>query len=317
MILLLTNRRDITSDYIVLELKRRGIPFHRLNTDTLSESLVDFDPTKSGSWSIRRENELLELSKVQAGYFRRPLPPSPPAEIIDPGERKYCVDEWSAVLKSLYWSMGERWLNSPKAILFAEDKPMQLELAQSYEWLVPKSVVTNDVERAMAFTDQVGAVAKPLRQAVLEGQNDRVIFTSRVTKLTAGDRQALKVSPFILQQEVEKAADIRVTVVGSRTFSTAIHSQVDEEAKVDWRRGSNPGLHHEPIVLPANIEQSCIEMTRKLGLRYSAIDLVLDPNGDHWFLEINPNGQWAWIENRTGHPIASAIVDELEQIASQ
>ncbi|MNZ28723.1 hypothetical protein D3C78_459550 [compost metagenome] len=53
---------------------------------------------------------------------------------------------------------------------------------------------------------------------------------------------------------------------------------------------------------------------RRLNLRYGAIDFVCDPQGNLWFLEINPNGQWAWIENLTGYPIAEAIVDELEAI---
>ena len=47
-------------------------------------------------------------------------------------------------------------------------------------------------------------------------------------------------------------------------------------------------------------------------LGFGAIDLIQDRDGAHWFLEINPNGQWAWIETRTGQPIATAIVDWLE-----
>jgi len=55
---------------------------------------------------------------------------------------------------------------------------------------------------------------------------------------------------------------------------------------------------------------------RLLGLRFAAIDLVLDQTGEYWFLEANPNGQWAWIESRTGLPISSAIVDELLAISA-
>ena len=53
----------------------------------------------------------------------------------------------------------------------------------------------------------------------------------------------------------------------------------------------------------------------RLNLRYGAIDFICDQQGELWFLEINPNGQWAWIENLTGYPIAAAIADELEGIA--
>ena len=52
-------------------------------------------------------------------------------------------------------------------------------------------------------------------------------------------------------------------------------------------------------------------LVRRLGLRYGAIDLILTPEGDYVFLEINPNGQWQWIEEPTGLPITSALCDEL------
>ncbi|MNY38950.1 RimK-like ATP-grasp domain protein [compost metagenome] len=107
---------------------------------------------------------------------------------------------------------------------------------------------------------------------------------------------------------------MRVTVVGDRVFSAAIHSQADEDSTVDWRRGDSVNLRHEVISLPEPVAMRCVELVRRLGLRYGAIDLVEDPEGRFWFLECNPNGQWAWIENRTGLPIAAAIVDQLQAL---
>ena len=75
-------------------------------------------------------------------------------------------------------------------------------------------------------------------------------------------------------------------------------------------------MRHEAIELPADIVDKCRALTKALDLRYGAIDLIADRDGRYWFLEINPNGQWAWIERRTGLPLASAIVDELEAIAA-
>ena len=60
-----------------------------------------------------------------------------------------------------------------------------------------------------------------------------------------------------------------------------------------------------------------VALVDELNLRFGAIDLIRDVNGEYWFLECNPNGQWAWIENRTGLPISAAIVDELEGIAKK
>jgi glutathione synthase/RimK-type ligase-like ATP-grasp enzyme len=114
-----------------------------------------------------------------------------------------------------------------------------------------------------------------------------------------------------VQSEILKQYDVRVTVVGERVFATAIWSQDNEETITDWRKGSRPDLRHEKIVLDQRVERQCVKLVQRLGLRYGAIDLVCDQSGKLWFLEINPNGQWAWIENLTGYPIAAAIVDEL------
>jgi hypothetical protein len=35
------------------------------------------------------------------------------------------------------------------------------------------------------------------------------------------------------------------------------------------------------------------------------------PTGNWFFLEINPNGQWGWIENEVGYPISKAIAANL------
>ena len=70
-------------------------------------------------------------------------------------------------------------------------------------------------------------------------------------------------------------------------------------------------LEHKKHKLPIDIELKCLELTKKLKLNYSAIDLVLDKNGKYIFLEINPNGQWAWIENILKFPISKRIVDIL------
>jgi glutathione synthase/RimK-type ligase-like ATP-grasp enzyme len=65
------------------------------------------------------------------------------------------------------------------------------------------------------------------------------------------------------------------------------------------------------LVLPAEVERRCVELTRRLGLVYGAIDLIVTPAGEYVFLEINPTGEYGWIEDATGLPISDAICDLL------
>src|SRR5439155_11640005 len=83
--------------------------------------------------------------------------------------------------------------------------------------------------------------------------------------------------------------------------------------KYDWRRYDLEQTPHLPHQLPDDVAQRCVALTERLGVRYGAVDLILTPDGRYVFLEINPNGQYLWIEELTGLPISDAIRDLLMQ----
>lgn len=312
MLLLVTNRRDITMDYVVAELQRRGTSYFRLNTEQLPQALCTMAPFPRQAWSIELDGSRISGENITGAYFRRPGAPSIPKTVGDAGEKSYIEAEWSSFLKSLYTRLEGLWLNSPTDIWLAEDKPKQLLLAHQIGFNVPEATITNDINSARKVTQLGSAIGKPLRQALLSGEQERVIFTTRLSKLKDTDAAAIALTPFIVQSEIRKKYDVRVTAVGDKLFATAILSQACSETEVDWRQGSRPDLRHERIELPGAVQEQCRELLCRMNLRYGAIDFICDEAGRLWFLEINPNGQWAWIENLTGYRIAEAIVDELE-----
>ncbi|WP_329091666.1 hypothetical protein [Streptosporangium sp. NBC_01469] len=56
---------------------------------------------------------------------------------------------------------------------------------------------------------------------------------------------------------------------------------------------------------------------RDLGLRFGALNFVVDHEGRYWFLEVNPCGQWDWNQAATGLPISDAIADELPAMETE
>ena len=314
MILVVTNKRDITTDFVILELRRRGIDFVRLNSEDIPATQVSFTP--DAGWTLVMDGEPIALSSVRAAYYRRPGTPETGPEITDKAVRAYVAGEWSAVLRSLWNALDGRWLNSPFSILRAEDKPRQLAEAAALGFTLPDTIIGNDFDRIAPWLGPGDAIGKPLRHALLErGPTGEVLFTSRLGSLDEADRCAVAAAPVSYQREIRKDCDIRATVVGRRVFAAAIGSQVHPETEVDWRCGTRIDLEHDALTLPPEIEARCIALVEMLGLRYGAVDLIRDRDGQYWFLEINPNGQWAWIERRTGQPIAAAIVDSLLEIA--
>lgn len=314
VVLLATNKQDITTDFVVRELQARSVPYLRLNTEDLPQwqvtvsSLVPFDIT------LRRGHRRHELRSFTAGYLRRPLLPDLP-EFDEAGAREYAGAEWGAIARTIWNAMHDRWLNSPFTILRAEDKPRQLALARRVGLTLPATLITNDFDEALHFQTDRTCIAKPIRHALIE-QDDgdgRLIYTSDIDRLCEADRAAFSHVPIILQEKIEKLEDIRVTIVGKAVFAVAIESQTHVETRTDWRRGSRTDLKHTPFELPSDIAARCLELMKVLGLRFAAIDFVRDRAGELVFLEANPNGQWAWVEQVTGIPICAAIVDVLTE----
>lgn len=309
LILLVTNKRDVTTDFVVLEMRRRGLPFIRLNTEDLPQHELVMEEGDPAGLSLSGPCGEFRLSEITGAYYRRP------GNFEAQGTEtaaSYVIAEWSAILRSLWNGLEGRWLNSPFSILRAEDKPRQLAAARRVGLTIPATLVTNSFEAARYFQAEGPMVAKPLRHALIdEGEVGSVVFTSRVSALEALDAYAMRRAPMILQREIMKRSDIRVVVVDDQVFATRILSQAHDETQVDWRKGVRLDLEHEVMELPTSLATACKAITRDLGLRFSAIDMVEDGDGRFWFLEANPNGQWAWIEQRTGAPITAAIVDAL------
>jgi glutathione synthase/RimK-type ligase-like ATP-grasp enzyme len=191
----------------------------------------------------------------------------------------------------------------------------QLALAARLGWRIPRTVTTSEPQALLDFYEACGGriIAKasvPLELAGREGEK-REPYTRPVRRRDLLTCRALRHGPVTFQEYVAKRAELRVTVVGDRVFAAEIDSQASPRTRHDWRHYDNTRARYSVHALPPDVEALCVAVTRALGLCYGAIDLILTPDGEYVFLEINPNGQWAWVEELTTMPIADAIADLL------
>mgnify|MGYP001580931444 CR=1 FL=1 len=121
----------------------------------------------------------------------------------------------------------------------------------------------------------------------------------------------MQMCPGIFQPYIEKAYELRVTVVGDKIFAARIESQTSEKTRVDWRRYDFTNVVHSSYQLPKETENQCVAVLQSFNLQFGAIDMIATPTGEYYFLELNANGQWAWIEAVTELPISHAIANLL------
>ena len=316
MLLVVTNKTDLASDFLILRLKEKRIPFMRLNTEDLG-SKYEVDLHFSGgrtNFTIRfSAGATLTPNLIDAVYFRQPIAPDPP-ENIAPSDRAFAKRELGEHLRSLWRLIDSRkWVNHPRNLWLASNKPEQLSVANTIGFTTPATVVTCSAESLATFFAQHDhqVVCKAVKHGfTYQGDTATVATTQRLDANFLQRFEEYASVPMIYQEEITKIFDLRVTVVGDDVFATAIHSQTYPETEVDWRTMTtcDISLQHERVVLPPIIADRCRRMTRHFHLNYSAIDLVLGTDGRYYFLEMNPNGQWVWIEQETGYPIRDALI---------
>jgi glutathione synthase/RimK-type ligase-like ATP-grasp enzyme len=324
-ILIVSTKVDIATDHVVLKLSSLDASFYRLNTEDFplasSSSLRVGGDRGVAAWSwTPAARPDVNLAGVTCVWFRRHRLPRMPDE-LDAAHAEYCLRESEWFIRGAVYSLGlaspgVEWMSHPANVQAAESKIYQLSVARSLGFLIPDTLVSNDSEEVRKFFDEQGGevVAKPLRLGYIDyGERQTGIFTNRVAAGDLEDGLAIRLAPVIYQRLIPKLSDIRVTVVGRQLFAVAIDSQSDPAASVDWRRTENEELPHSVHPLPPRLEELCLAYVSTLGLNYGAIDLVLTPEGEYVFLEINPNGQWVWMEERLGLPISDAIASWLVQ----
>ena len=178
--------------------------------------------------------------------------------------------------------------------------------------------MTNDARELRAFAARYDSrlACKPLYEGLVPSpEDDRVFWTSRFDVDDADTLSDLGGEPYLFQALVPKRYDVRVTVIGSEAFAVGIGSQSFAESTVDWRRVDVERLDHWIEPLPDLLARRCVEFVAGYGLAFGAIDLGRRVDGGYTFFELNPNGQWAWLEHRTGLPLRARLADLLLEAA--
>jgi len=177
---------------------------------------------------------------------------------------------------------------------------------------VPPTTATNDEAAVRTFTSGRQVIGKTVSSGYIDSPDGyRAVFTTALNTTDLDDLSGLCLSPVIFQEHIRKASDIRVTVIGGEVFAAEIMSQAHPSSSTDWRATEDPAIEHQCHNLPSKQKQQCLALVSRLGLEFGAIDLALTGDGQYIFFEINPNGEWLWLQYQLGFPIAEKIAQWL------
>jgi ATP-grasp ribosomal peptide maturase len=319
-VLILTDDDDRTASRVAVELAGRGIPVVQIDPADFPVKVNLAGEINSGTpWSgtvidSETRHTRVDLADIACVYYRRPTQFQLAQSMSGP-ERAFAYGEarrgFGGVLQALSDCL---WLNDPVAAARAEYKPIQLSAATACGLAIPETIITNDPHRAHAWASRL---AKPIIYKPLagiwhadEGQV-RALYTSPVNNPDDLLDPAMSLTAHMFQAQISKDLEARAVVVGEEVFTVAIETTSDQ-GQIDWR--SDYDSHrYEIIDLPVQIRDKLVRLHQRLDLIFGAVDLIRDPSGRWVFLETNQNGEWGWLTEETGIPVATALADVMEK----
>jgi hypothetical protein len=319
-IVIVTEEFDPHCDDVLLLLREMGHEPARVHT-------ADFPQLTSLSLSYDGANwknllqtcaRTIPLEEVRSIWWRRPAPPQLP-EILTPDEEAFARAEVTQALTAM-WEMLEHscyWVSFPANIRKASHKISQLQLALRLGLQIPRTLVSNNPDCVRPFYEacdrqmiyktlstshpsslRIGSSMAEQWKYSQEHPNKNISRAIQTTLICEQDLALLDticVAPGFFQEYIPKRVELRVTIIGDDIFTAELHSQMYEETRYDWRNYEVevPMYEHQ---LPVEIAEKCLALTKAYGLHFSTSDLIVTPDGRYVFLEMNPNGQFLWVQ---------------------
>lgn len=305
MILIVSNTKDVHTRHITKKLRQRGCEVICLSrSDFGKKASVAFNPDADHGTITVNNDSKIDSADVSAVWYRRPGPIYAHKSITIELDRSFVENEWLHTLDG-FFTVAFRRIVSPPLKQRAATKPLQLSAARRAALHVPRTMITSDPKEALEFVAQhQGAIVHKAITAPSHSFIDTRAWDSDAFQHV----EDLMICPTILQERIFGSADVRATVIGQKVFSACIHT-AQGQASVDSRLDADaPCTVYD---LPNDVEAATVRLMEDLGLKFGTIDFKVTDEGEHVFLEVNPQGQFLYIEILTGLPISDALADFL------
>ena len=304
MIAVISTANDSHFQCVAEELRRMGkdarlVELHRLgNGARLSMSFGGC----SQKWSDPGR-AAVDFDDVECIWYRRPYPAVlvPPLSAKNDGD--WAIREWREAVTSVLMSSKAYFVSNPWAQQLAAMKVYQLRLAQEEGLQIPDTVMTNDADVARAFVRKHRG--RVIHKCV-KSPRDRWVPTNRWQDDDDAELHWLYMSPTFFQEEIVAPHELRITLVGRELFAARFPVPVgvtDARPLLDL-----PYVEHR---LPDDVASRLLALMTRLELRFGTIDMRQREDGSYVFLEVNPQGQFLFVEIKTGMPITRAVAELL------
>lgn len=315
MVLIISDRNDISSNIVIEWISYLGCPFYKLNPDDVVRinmlSLHNFE-------IIVNEVDIIQYSQIISTWFRRGFINFGKDFEVSNDEKfmKYLIDhlhnEQEAYAELIHFLLcNKRHIGTDKD--YHINKFIQLSIATKFGLCIPDSNFVNrksDLNKLIVESETITKSSNSVLDFIYN-DNFYLTYTEKVNLL---DLQKIP-ETFMLsycQEHIRKICDIRVFYFYKKCYSMAIMSQDNSLTSIDFRKYDyiNPNKS-VPYKLPLEIEKKINILMDSLTLISGSLDFILDKNGNYIFLEINPIGQFGMVDFPCNYGLHKMIAEYL------
>lgn len=195
------------------------------------------------------------------------------------------------------------------------NKLQVLQIALSCDLLIPETIATTSKEALTFFVkNHLAIIVKPL--SVVEKFILNEVEHDTYTKtLRLADVDLLEDSffPTLFQKKIKSLFELRVFFVEESFYAMAIFSTTNlQNANIaDWRWRANERSRYVPFKLPSIIKEKLMQVSKFINLDTGSFDMIVDENQNYYFLEVNPMGQFDFLNEYCNYYIDKALAEKL------
>jgi glutathione synthase/RimK-type ligase-like ATP-grasp enzyme len=322
-VLILTRKFDPEAERVSIKLLAKGIDNVRLNVEDMANQLkVRYHINDTGDprveFTIGERN--FQSSKFPVVWLRDfdiTLMGQNFGSKYETFVRRFCYEQWNDSYQILIDNLRSEWINRPEANFKATNRLVQLTTAREVGLKIPSTLITNDPAAAVEFYQHHDGqiVLKAVHHHSIEIKSKVYsMYTRSLTKHDLSRLDDLIYAPCILQERLRKKSELRVTVVGEKVFAAELNTQAMTNCQDDLHRCAISEIPKKAVKLNKATEEACLKIMTIFHLKYCTFDFIVDEKDQLYFLEINPTGDWYWIEHDTKMPITDTMVSLMESL---
>ncbi|CAA7386290.1 MvdC/MvdD family ATP grasp protein [Chryseobacterium fistulae] len=310
MILCITHSQDFYNiDIFFNYLQSKNIPYFRLNSDHLNH-LYKISINENSFELTDDQGNTVHSDTIQGIWHRKAWEITTPEE-LDDEYKKIFLNEYRNLRYNILTILEHvPWINPYENERKIDgNKMLQLKIAKKNNLTIPETIFSNEEEKIKTFFNEYGngKVIAKLHGVIAKTMNGENIFsTTIIDESTLEHISDIIYCPMIFQPYIDKEYELRIVYVDGEFFT----GRINNKENADWRIAQGD-YFWEKYNLPENVKVNLDAMMKEMGLYIGAIDMIKGEDGNYYFLEVNPQGEWGMLQKDLSFPIAERIADHL------